>query len=111
MPTQSILDTGGSNPFWPKNMPQPGGPDAPAANKIDFTNVAFGVDPADVTVNVATTPADQAWSVNWGDGGADQPVAAATNNATHHYADKSPGKQYTIKVTSGTDSDSRNLQY
>jgi hypothetical protein len=111
MATQSVLDIGGSNPFWPKNMPQPGGPDTPATNKIDIANVAFGADPADVTVDVATSPAGQAWSVNWGDGGAETPIAAGTNTATHHYADKSTGKQYSITVTCAGDVDSRNLQY
>jgi Flp pilus assembly protein TadG len=110
-PTESVLDLDGSNPFWPKNMAQPGGPDTPASDRIQFADVKFGTpDPAVVTVDVTTTPAGSAWTINWGDGTTD-PIAAGTLTATHTYTDKTAGKQYTIVVTSGSDSDSRNIQY
>jgi hypothetical protein len=107
----SKLDDDGSNPFWPKGAGGPGQPDAPASNKITFGNITFGADPADVTVNVTTTPAGEAWTVNWGDGGAAVPIAAGTNTATHHYADKSPGKQYTVAVSNPPDTDTKNVVY
>jgi hypothetical protein len=105
----SSLDLDGSNPFWPKNMVD--GPDTPATDMIAVDNVAFGADPADVTVNVHTIPAGQAWSVNFGDGSGSNPIAAGTNTATHHFIDKTPGKEYTITVMCVTDTDSKKVVY
>ena len=103
------LDTNGSNPFWPKNMTGGEAPDSPATNAITIDSITFAN--GDPTVNVTTTPAGSAWSVDWGDGGAVEQIAAGTNSATHTYANKTAGTQYTLAVTSGTDTDSRNIRY
>lgn len=104
------LDLDGSNPFWPKNMGT-AGVDVGAANMITVNSVTFGADPADVTVAITTTPVNTAWTINWGDGTATAPITAGTNQATHHYADKSSGKAYIITVVSGTDTDTKTVQY
>lgn len=101
------------NPFWPKNMAGiDEGPTPGPGNAMVIQSVAFDqADPATVTVTVATDPAASAWTINWGDGGADVPIAAGTLNAQHTYADKSAGKQYKITATSGADTDTKNIQY
>src|SRR5262245_43321385 len=112
--TQAIQvnpDYGPQNPFWPKTGEAAEGTTPGAQNQMVITNVGFGADPADVTVTVTTFPAASAWTINWGDGGANVPIAAGTLTATHHYADKTAGKKYTITATSGTDTDTKNVQY
>lgn len=106
----SKLDDDGSNPFWPKGAGGAGQPDNP--NLIQFVSVTFDqANSATVNVTIKTTPVDQAWTINWGDGSADVPIAAATNVAQHTYADKTSGKAYTIKIINGTDTDTRKVQY
>jgi hypothetical protein len=106
----SKVDDDGSNPFWPKGAGGTGQPDSPDA--IAFDSITFDqADSANVTVNAHTTPAGLGWTINWGDGTADVPIAAGTTQALHTYADKSAGKSYNIKITNGPDSDTRNLQY
>ena len=107
---QSKLDDDGSNPFWPKGAGSPGQPDNP--DSVKFVDVTFSpTDPADVAINVATTPPGADWSANWGDGTATENFVGPLAAATHHYADKSTGKAYVITITSAADSDTRNIQY
>lgn|SRR5262245_6411400 len=110
----ATLDLDGSNPFWPKNMAgniNEAGPTGPT-NQVDITSVTFDqTDSAKVTVVVATSPALSAWTFDPGDGSGVVNVPAPGQAVTHTYADKSPGKVYTITVTSGTDTDTRNVQY
>jgi hypothetical protein len=105
----SKLDDDGSNPFWPKGAGGAGQPDSPDVIAFDSVTFAPG-NSANVIVNVHTTPAGQAWDIDYGDG-TQLPIAAGTNTSNHTYTVVTPGTKYTIKITCLTDSDTRNIQY
>ena len=105
------IDDPAYNPFWPKNMSGPFAPDAPAADHIVIDSITFGSPNTNVTINIHTIAAGQAWTVNWGDGTATDNVAAGTNLKAHTYADGSPGKAYTVQATCAGDTDTQIIEY
>lgn len=112
--SQVVIDDPTYNPFWPKNIApsdEEAG-NAGASNQVDISDVTFNSsNPAQVTVTVTTFPASSAWTIDWGDGGAPVQIAAGTLTANKTYTDTTAGKTYAIKVTSGTDTDTRNIKY
>jgi hypothetical protein len=76
------------NPFrpWPVNNKAP---EKLAELSISSKNKA--------RVRVKVIKADEAWSVDWGDGQVDY-VGPGTDAMIHEYFDTRPGRQYTVRL-------------
>lgn len=111
MPTAATIDNPKFNPFWPKNMTGDSVESGPT-DQVRITSINFNPsNSAQVSVQVSTTPAAANWSVNWGDGTATENITGPATGANHTYANNTPGKSYVLSVTSGTDTDTRTVQY